>query len=1693
MGVRIYKISEYEHAAEIRQFDALCRILGELEAQTGGEYVLVGNYNIEGVELDALLFTPQAALVIEFKNWGGSIVAGENGPWTSDGRTIAGGAYGKSPFAQARLNRSRTAAGLRKYLGCERLEVGVVVVFSRDAEIDTSGLSESVGKWLSVCDNRHLGTVLSSKSQGAELFIAEQMRDIPRRLRIEAYDVQTAGEGLAGLHVESVATDLFEQVDQIPADIDIRLRYRLLSEVFHQAVEGKLQQSKTKFAGFFAKVDYLLTEHRDQMRDGSLAASVNAFRIRLRRLQNAPRRTQDETEAVLTDEELRQSVAHDTAALCKFIALVYDIPVPASLDHRFPYVVASYYRPLYRKGSEMRVIIDTWDDTLITATDSETGESCRIYYRKADNPYALGDRAYLADILLKGEQLNLILPREEAGIIYPAIIIYNPDYLIDVTSLAGCFSEQETATPYAYMLRKLAPAFSNEAIMLGNFAGQLLDEEVYHVDRPYEKSMADFCARNAVSLAVTPLSDHFRADAELQRQHIRRAVQGALAEASSVAFRRDGKNTILEPSFFSPTLGLQARMDFIQKDLTLMVEQKSGKASYKSSPETPRIRPDHYVQALLYRAIFRYNYGMVYKDFHSYMLYSKYANSLLDIASAPDLLFKALRLRNQVAWLELLLTRGGFRILESLTPEHVCPGESGMLWERYKRPQLQALLDRVRTATPLEKDYYYRFLTFVENEQMLSKVGNRTKEESGFASVWNSTLDERRNAGNIYCDLRMMPLRQEKGMPIERVEFAFADGQDKDVSNFRKGDIVFFYAYNPTLEGEPNATRHYVFRGSIVDIHEARVEVSLRNPQTQREVFDGEAWAIEHDFMESSYRTLYQGLQLFLEARQERKDLLLLQRKPRVDTTLTLKGDYASQGNTEFNDLVLRVKQAQDLFLIIGPPGTGKTSFGMVNVLKEHLLEEGTSVLLLSFTNRAVDEMCSKLVGEGIDFVRLGSELGCHEAYRSHLLGKRSEACRDGHEIRQMIERCRVFCGTTTAFNSQIALLSIKHFDLAIVDEASQILEPQIIGLLSAKNARTGEHAISKFVLIGDEKQLPAVVQQQESESMVQEPNLRAIHLTDCRLSLFERLIRAYRSEGVNNEYSYMLTRQGRMHREIALFPNYAFYQNKLIPVPLPYQEEPTPLTSESHDGLEALLTTRRIAFVTYPEPRQAGQDTWQQETSDKVNLIEARMIAATVRRIYLMDPEGFDKDRTVGIIVPYRNQISTIRNEIDSYHIEPLHDIMIDTVERYQGSQCENIIYGFTIRKYYQLGFLTGNQYVDRASGEIIDRKLNVAMTRAMKHLIMIGNARLLRENVIFFKLMEFARNRQSYFDISPDDYVSGSFVVGSADSLDSAGSFGSADSFDSVGSVGELSSDETFDRTFRTVVEEPVKGDAMTRWPQYVLGNELATNNALIDYGRSHFVQSKIIQTDLKDASGRNRMRTFTPDDQVLVYCHNMMPAHYACAKLMYGSVREWVEERLACTSQRTISVHLGCGPSTNALAFMQVFGDKIGCLEYEAVDISDSMHQMGERMLHAAYADRVVYHKLSHFEELNDDDWNALSSVPTVIFFHFSYIFAKIGPQSAEKLATRIASVMAAHPLNRYVFFIQQADADRSLKSYRVFRKALSARVHFLKVGCASAVWNADASQMQVDASQLQADASQLQADALAFPFSYEIWEG
>ena len=112
-----------------------------------------------------------------------------------------------------------------------------------------------------------------------------------------------------------------------------------------------------------------------------------------------------------------------------------------------------------------------------------------------------------------------------------------------------------------------------------------------------------------------------------------------------------------------------------------------------------------------------------------------------------------------------------------------------------------------------------------------------------------------------------------------------------------------------------------------------------------------------------------------------------------------------------------------------------------------------------------------------------------------------------------------------------------------------------------------------------------------------------------------------------------------------------------------------------------------------------------------------------------------FDADKTVGVIVPYRNQIAMIRQAIEPLGVPALENISIDTVERYQGSQRDVMIYSFTVQHRYQLDFLTANSFEER--GRIIDRKLNVALTRARLQMICIGCEEVLKEDTLFKKLI--------------------------------------------------------------------------------------------------------------------------------------------------------------------------------------------------------------------------------------------------------------------------------------------------------------------------------------------------------------------
>ena len=280
----------------------------------------------------------------------------------------------------------------------------------------------------------------------------------------------------------------------------------------------------------------------------------------------------------------------------------------------------------------------------------------------------------------------------------------------------------------------------------------------------------------------------------------------------------------------------------------------------------------------------------------------------------------------------------------------------------------------------------------------------------------------------------------------------------------------------------------------------------------------------------------------------------------------------------------------------------------------------------------------------------------------------------------------------------------------------------------------------SKFILIGDYKQLPAVVQQDAAASSVEEPLLLDICLDNCRDSLFERLIKAERKAG-RKDFIGILHHQGRMHPDIAEFPNKMFYfHENLEPVPCPHQlEQSLKYDKPSEDNLDDALKQHRMIFISSKPCRST-------ELSDKVNISEAKIVAELLKRIYRFYGDSFNAQKTVGVIIPYRNQIAMIRKEIEKLGIPALENVSIDTIERYQGSQRDVIIYSFTIQNRYQLNFLTSNCFEE--GGHIIDRKLNVAITRARKQMIMTGNVQTLLHNRTFKQLITYTKECGKYID---------------------------------------------------------------------------------------------------------------------------------------------------------------------------------------------------------------------------------------------------------------------------------------------------------------------------------------------------------
>ena len=707
-----------------------------------------------------------------------------------------------------------------------------------------------------------------------------------------------------------------------------------------------------------------------------------------------------------------------------------------------------------------------------------------------------------------------------------------------------------------------------------------------------------------------------------------------IREAVDVLFDEyDRDKALLEPSFVCKALGLRGRVDLMTSDMRLLVEQKSGK-------KWVGFREAHYVQVLLYYGVLRHNFQLDADSVDIRLLYSKYPASqgLLDVANNDTLFREAIHLRNLIVAMEMKIARKGFSsVLSQLQPDVLLQRqEKSDFFHRYVRPQIERTLQPLHGLSATEQDYLERMVTFIFREQFAQRLTQDTDEE------------------------------------------------------LRRGDMVYYYR----KDGDPDLCHHILNKGMIERIDDEEIAVWPNdNRQDTPDILRKESYAIEPATSDATTTAALRSLMAFCGASPQKRHLLMGSLAPRQDTSQRLSHSY----HPAYDDILLRAKQARDYFLLQGPPGTGKTSMALRFLVEEELSSHPSHHLLLTaYTHRAVDEICAMLEESGQDYLRLGSEATCDPRFAHRLLSSAFSEKPKLSDIRQRLERVPIVVSTTLTLLTRPFLLSMKHFSLCIVDEASQILEPYIVGLLSSDS-------IDRFILIGDHKQLPAVVAQPDDD-----PRLHS-----CRLSLFERLLRQEREAG-RKEFVGILQRQGRMHPDIAAFPNEFFYQQEqLQPVPCPHQLE-TELNypEPSEDVLDDQLKQHRVLFLPADD--------------------EASLVVDVLQRLYRqIGHERFDAAHSIGVIVTYRHQIAMIRREMARLGLSQLEEISIDTVERYQGSQRDVIIYSTGVQDNDGLDFLTSNSFVE--DGHTVDRKLNVALTRARKQLILTGNRALLKQNKIF------------------------------------------------------------------------------------------------------------------------------------------------------------------------------------------------------------------------------------------------------------------------------------------------------------------------------------------------------------------------
>ena len=622
---------------------------------------------------------------------------------------------------------------------------------------------------------------------------------------------------------------------------------------------------------------------------------------------------------------------------------------------------------------------------------------------------------------------------------------------------------------------------------------------------------------------------------------------------------------------------------------------------------------------------------------------------------------------------------------------------------------------------------YHQTMEKMTSIAHLRRLGELLKSEyDAEVNAYGRALDASHISGRVsesYCHYPItLGNTSRNAMDQLIISLSYEADPDETDNEFEPGRPVQFFH----LSSEGNAVVELPYSCFVEQVGDGILQVSLPSVAALKSITDrSERYllGIHTGIDATSYRVMLQALADAERSDNEHfiqlREVLIGTREPRFRQLPAVRFPWL---NDSQNHAVQQVVEAQDVAIVHGPPGTGKTTT-LIEAIIETLQRE-TQVLVCAPSNAAVDWISEQLMRRSTHVLRIGNplrisdemlECSYERRYAAHPdypeLWKIRQLLRNGNtsnknQIRHLHQRqteleikineelfreARVVA--CTLIGSAYHIMERRHFSTLFIDEAAQALEPACwAAILKA----------DRVVLGGDHQQLPPTVKSVEA----------------ARGGLAETLMQHVVK--TKPRCVTLLTTQYRMHQDIMAFPSRWFYHGQLQAAP----------------AVADRLVTLMDIPLTWIDTCRCQFGERQSNNMSRSNAEEARLVVHTLRDY--IDTIGLQRildDRVdFGIISPYRAQVRMIRRllKMQRFFRQLRGQVSVGSVDGFQGQERDVIIISM-VRDNAEgnIGFLRDL------------RRMNVAITRARMKLIVIGNSETLTKHHFYNALFEHFQQR--------------------------------------------------------------------------------------------------------------------------------------------------------------------------------------------------------------------------------------------------------------------------------------------------------------------------------------------------------------